>query len=85
MIYIDDSNLIQRAVDSAHSFHAGVRATNIKSVFLNGDQIRDAFYVDLEKKFLIRIKTDIECRPLVINGELAHEILFGDVTVEYRE
>ena len=41
--------------------------------------------MDLEKGFLIRIKTDIECRPVVISGELAHEILFGDVTVEYRE
>ena len=79
MIYIDDSNLIQRAVDSDQAFHVDVRATNIKSVFLNGEQIRDAFYVDLEKGFLIRIKTDIECRPVVISGELAHEILFGDV------
>lgn len=85
MIYIDDSNLIQRAVDSGQAFHVDVHATNIKSVFLNGEQIRDAFYVDLEKGFLIRIKTDIECRPVVISGELAHEILFGDVTVEYRE
>ena len=85
MIYIDDSNLIQRAVDSDQAFHVDVRTTNIKSVFLNGEQIRDAFYVDLEKGFLIRIKTDIECRPVVISSELAHEILFGDVTVEYRE
>lgn len=85
MIYIDDSNLIQRAVDSDQAFHVDVRTTNIKSVFLNGEQIRDAFYVDLEKGFLIRIKTDIECRPVVINSELAHEVLFGDVTVEYRE
>lgn len=84
MIYIDNSNLIQRAVDSDHAFHVGVRATNIESVFLDGEEIRDAFYADLEKGFLIRIKTDIECRPLVINGELAHEILFGDVTVKYR-
>lgn len=51
MIYIDDSNLIQRAADSDLAFHAGVRATNIKSVFLNGEQIRDAYYVDLEKSF----------------------------------
>ena len=85
MIYIDDSNLIQRAVDSDQAFHVDVRATNTKSVFLNGEQIRDAFYVDLEKGFLIRIKTDIECRPVMISGELAHEILFGDVAVEYRE
>ncbi|WP_436905099.1 hypothetical protein [Acinetobacter johnsonii] len=85
MIYIDDSKLIQRAVDSNQAFHVDVRATNIKSVFLDGEQIRDAFYVDLDKGFLIRIKTDIECRPVVISGELAHEILFGEVTVEYRE
>ncbi|TCB50963.1 hypothetical protein E0H80_06235 [Acinetobacter sp. ANC 4779] len=85
MIYIDDSKLIQRAVDSDQAFHVDVRATDIESVFLNGEQIRDAFYVDLEKGFLIRIKTDIECRPVMISGELAHEILFGDVTVKYRE
>ena len=85
MIYLDGSNLVQRAVDSDKAFHVDVRATNIKSVFLNGERIRDAFYVDLEKGFLIRIKTDIECRPVLIGGELAHEILFGDVTIEYRE
>ena len=45
----------------------------------------EAFYVDLEKGFLIRIKTNIECKPVSINGDLTHEILFGAVTVEYRE
>ena len=85
MIYLDDSKLIQRAVDSDKAFHVDVRAINIKAVYLDGERIRDAFYVDLEKGFLIRIKTDIECKPILINGDLAHEILFGVVTVEYRE
>lgn len=85
MIYLDDSKLIQRAADSNKAFHADVRATNIKAVYLDGERIQDAFYVDLEKSFLIRIKTDIECKPVLINGDLAHEILFGVVTVEYRE
>ena len=85
MIYLDDSKLMQRAADSDQAFHVDVRATNIKAVYLDGEHIRDAFYVDVEKGFLIRIKTDIECKPVSINGDLAHEILFGVVTVEYRE
>lgn len=85
MIYLDDSKLMQRAVDSDQAFHVDVRATNIKAVYLDGERIRDAIYVDLEKGFLIRIKTDIECKPVSINGDLAHEILFGVVTVEYLE
>lgn len=85
MIYLDDSKLIQRAADSDQAFHVDVRAANIKAVYLDGERIRDAFYVDLEKGFLIRIKTDIECKAVLINGDLAHEILFGVVTVEYRE
>ena len=31
MIYIDDSNLIQRAVDSDQAFHVDVRAININA------------------------------------------------------
>lgn len=85
MIYLDDSKLIQRAADSDQAFHVDVRATNIEAVYLDGERIRDAVYVDLEKGFLIRIKTNIECKPVLINGDLAHEILFGAVTVEYRE
>lgn len=84
MIYIDDSKLIQRAADSGQAFHVDVRAANIKAVFWDGRLILDAMYVDVEKNFLIPVKRDIEQKPIVINGELAHEILFGGVAVEYR-
>ncbi len=84
MIYLDNSNLVRRATESDQAFHVDVRATNIKGVFIDGSPVLDVLYVDLEKGFLIRFKTDIELKLIVIAGELAHEILFGNVTVEYR-
>lgn len=84
MIYLDNSNLIQRATESDQAFHIGVRADNIKNIFIDGNPVLGAVYVDLEKGFLIRFKTDLESKPIVIAEGLAHEILFGNVTVEYR-
>lgn len=84
MIYLDDSNLIQRATESDQAFHVGVRSDNIKDIFIDGNPVLGVVYVDLEKGFLIRFKTDLESKPIVIAEGLVHEILFGNVTVEYR-
>ena len=83
MIYIDDSQLKERAANSDQAFHANVKDTTIEAVFLNGEPIYDALYVDIEKGFLIKIKSDIAGKTVVVNDEIGHELLFGDVTVKY--
>lgn len=84
MIYIEDSQLKDRAANSDKAFHANIKNTGIEAVFLNGERIFDALYVDIEKGFLIKIKSDVAGKTLVVNGEIGHEVLFGDVTVKYR-
>ncbi|NAR50113.1 hypothetical protein GPS59_14285 [Acinetobacter haemolyticus] len=85
MIYLDDNHLIERAIESEHAFHVSVLEKNIEAVFLNGQPIRNAYYVDLEKGFLIRIKESLNNQQITIDGQLVHELLMGDVTVKYRE
>ncbi|MBP8005314.1 MAG: hypothetical protein KAZ18_00180 [Acinetobacter sp.] len=85
MIYLDDKQLIQRSIDSDCAFHVSVLNKNIEAVFLNGECIRNAYYVDMEKGFLIRLKENLNNQPIIIDGQIAHEILMGDVTVKFRE
>lgn len=42
------------------------------------------FMLILKKAFLIKIKSDVTGKAVVVNNEIGHEILFGDVTIKYR-
>ncbi|RYL22187.1 hypothetical protein [Acinetobacter piscicola] len=56
MIYINNSQLKERAVNSDKAFHANIKDTTIEAVFLNGERIYDALYVDIEKGFFNKNK-----------------------------
>lgn len=84
MIFLDDSALIQRAIDSNSAFHASAKDNTVKAVYLDGERVHDALFADLENNFVVTIKKDINGKLIIVDDRLAHDIKFGKVTVEYR-
>lgn len=84
MIYLDDNALIQRAIDGSNAFHASVKDSTVKAVYLDGERVHDALFADLENNFVVTIKKDINGKLIIVYDRPVHDIKFGKVTVEYR-
>lgn len=60
----------------------GVGVDKVKSVMLNGEKLLHCIFADTNIGMVIVNKSHLGGGLVVVDGNLASDILFGDVTVE---
>ena len=85
MIQLDLANLRFRALNIAGCYMSGIDSLKVKSVLLNGKENHHVFYCDVNQGFAIVNKTDVQGKLTVVDGELIHDLFFGDVEVIHEE
>lgn len=76
MITLDTAS-IDSGSDEIYSVERGSKVT----AFLNGDELKRCVYCNVTKGVAICHKRDLSGAPIVANGVIVHELLFGDITV----
>ena len=64
--------------DEVYSVERGSKA----KVFLGGELVKSCVYVNVTKGVAICVKRDLSGAMMVANGDIIHELVFGEFTVE---
>ena len=77
MITLDTASL-DNGTDEIYSVGRGSRV----KAFLNGDELKGCVYCNVSKGVAICVKRDLNGYMIAARGEIVHELIFGDITVE---
>lgn len=82
---IDFSSLMQLALENEGVHIVGaLKSSKIGEVLINGVEAKNMFFVDIDKGFGIRAKTDLSGN-IVINGDdIVYEIVYGNFEVQFN-
>ena len=82
MINLDDSNLVGQALNTPGVFHADVLGQHgCKKVIVDGIECKYVIFADTNKGYVIRHKTSLDGKLLIVSNKSVCELLFGQVEV----
>lgn len=83
MIYIDDQNLIHRAIHKPGVYHVDVpdKSLSVKTVLLDGVEVLHVIFCDTHNGILIKGQQSIDGKMIVRQDQIAYEIKLGKVEV----
>lgn len=73
-----DTTSIDSGKDEIYSYERGSKV----DVFLDGVEIKRCVYCNVTKGVAIRVKCDLRGVPIIAEGSLVHELIFGVITVK---
>lgn len=73
-----DGSILNEPNDEIYSAEKGDRV----DLLLNGKPLTRCIYCNVTKGIAIIIKTDLNGKPIVVNGDLVHMMVTGEITVK---
>ena len=86
-MFLDDTNLIAKSVDTDGIFHCEnpAKSSMVNKIICSGEEVFDIVFVDVNKGFAIQVTKTLDGQIVVVDGSISHRIIYGEFEVISKE
>ena len=86
-MFLDDTNLIAKSIDTDGVFHFEniAKSSKVNKIICSGEEVFDILFVDVNKGFAIQVTKTLDGQIVVVDGLISHRIIYGEFEVLLKE